>query len=61
MRKKSKLKKKSCSIKKKKHPTKPINEGNLSYLGKFTNHTNVIERQNKKKQTIKLNSQPSRY
>ena len=56
------MKKKShVQLKKKKHPTKPINEGNLSYLGKFTNHTNVIERQNKKKQTIKLNSQPSRY
>jgi hypothetical protein len=36
--------KKSTSFKKKRHPTKLINQGNLDYPGKPVNHTNLIER-----------------
>jgi hypothetical protein len=41
--------------KKRRQPTKPINQGNLDYLGI---NVNFIEKQNKKKQIMKPNSQP---
>ena len=59
MRKKIDYKKSQVQLKKK-HFTKLVNQGNLGYSSKPTNHVNLIERF-KKKQIIKSNSQPSQY
>jgi hypothetical protein len=50
MRKKINYKNSSSTKKKKKrHPIKLINQGNLNYLDKLANHVNLIEKQNKNK------------
>ena len=46
---------------KKRYPIKLVNQGNLSYSDKPANQVNPIEKQNKKKQITKPNSQPHQY
>jgi hypothetical protein len=46
---------------KKRYPIKLVNQGNLDYSDKPANQVNPIERQNKKKQITKPNSQQYQY